>query len=163
MVGKWQLRFLFLAGTISSFSKDPSTKVGAIIARPDNTVASMGFNGFPRGIKDNPAILRDREEKYLRIVHAEANAIVTAHEPLHGYNFFCTHPPCGQCCGLIIQSGISRVYWVNPIDHYSERWQKNTQVTSMLLEEAGIPYIRVEIEKVMREARDLNPIEDGNG
>ena len=62
---KWDLRFLNLAQHIAEWSKDPSTKVGAIIASPDNKVISMGFNGFPQSMSDSAECLNNREEKYL--------------------------------------------------------------------------------------------------
>jgi len=43
---KWALRFLGLASYISKWSKDPSTKVGAVIAQ-GNRIVSLGYNGFP--------------------------------------------------------------------------------------------------------------------
>ena len=49
---KWDRRFLALAEHVADWSKDPSTKTGAVIVRPDRTIASMGYNGFPRGMAD---------------------------------------------------------------------------------------------------------------
>lgn len=48
-IEKWDARFLDLAVFIGDWSKDPSTKVGAVLVRPDRTIAGLGFNGFPRG------------------------------------------------------------------------------------------------------------------
>ena len=53
MSNKWDLRFLELARHISDWSKDPSTKVGCVVVGPDREIRSTGFNGFPRGIKDD--------------------------------------------------------------------------------------------------------------
>ena len=75
MNDKWKRRFIELAKHISTWSKDPSTQVGAVIVRPDKTIASVGFNGFPRGVDDRPEKLADRPLKYQMIVHAEINAI----------------------------------------------------------------------------------------
>jgi dCMP deaminase len=52
-MNKWDKNFLQLAKTVSTFSKDPSTKVGAVIVDDDNRVISIGYNGFPKGIKDD--------------------------------------------------------------------------------------------------------------
>ena len=41
---KWNVRFLDLARFIAAWSKDPSTKVGAVLVRPDRTIAAVGFN-----------------------------------------------------------------------------------------------------------------------
>ena len=57
---RWTEYFLDLCDLNASMSKDPSTKVGAVIARPDRTVASMGWNGFARGTSDDPAIYAER-------------------------------------------------------------------------------------------------------
>ena len=50
----WDMRFAQLAKLVSLWSKDPSTKVGSVIVRPDKTIASVGFNGFPKGVPDEP-------------------------------------------------------------------------------------------------------------
>ena len=64
---KWDRRFLELANFVASWSKDPSTKVGAVIVRADRTVASMGFNGFPRGVLDHEGRYADRATKYAMV------------------------------------------------------------------------------------------------
>ena len=70
----WQQFYINLAKEVSKGSKDGSSKFGAILVRPDKTVASIGFNGFPARIYDNKEYLEDkelREQKYKRVVHAE--------------------------------------------------------------------------------------------
>lgn len=63
-IGKWDGRFLDLAVLVGEWSKDPSTKVGAVLVRPDRTIAAVGFNGFPRGVLDHPERYEDRPTKY---------------------------------------------------------------------------------------------------
>ena len=65
---KWDDRFLVLAKLIGSWSKDPSTQVGAVIVDDKNRIVSVGYNGFPRGIKDLEKRLCNRAEKYDIIV-----------------------------------------------------------------------------------------------
>lgn len=77
----WDDRFLELATVISSWSKDPSTQVGAVIVDDDNRVISIGYNGFPKGIKDDHR-LSNRDLKYEMVVHAEANALLFANAPV---------------------------------------------------------------------------------
>lgn len=117
---KWDRRFLSLCRHISEWSKDPSTKVGAIIT-DDIKVISLGFNGLPRQIPDYPEILNSREIKYKHIIHAETNAILTAHRNLSGCTIY-TFPflPCTRCASEIVQSGISRVV---SIVCQEERWK----------------------------------------
>jgi len=110
MDAKWIERFVELAAHIATWSKDPSLQVGAVIIRPDRTVASVGFNGLPRGVEDDAERLGDRDTKLRYTVHAELNAILAAKEPLIGYSIV-VYPiqPCAQCAAAIIQAGISEV------------------------------------------------------
>lgn len=105
----WHRRFLDLARHVAAWAKDPSTQVGAVIVRPDRTIASVAFNGFPRGVLDLPERYNDRPTKYAFVVHAEANAILTAREPLHGYTLYSTLLTCNECAKLIVQAGITHV------------------------------------------------------
>jgi dCMP deaminase len=101
---------LDLADHMARRSKDPGRKVGAVILRPDNTIASAGYNGFPRLVSDDPALYADKPTKLRRTVHAELNAILTAREPLHGYTIYVSPlHPCSQCAAAIIQAGITKV------------------------------------------------------
>ena len=133
---KWDKRFLELAKLVGSWSKDPSTQVGAVIADDHNRIVSIGFNGFPKGVKDCEKRLVDREEKYAIIVHAEANALMFANGPVEGCTLY-TWPfqPCSRCAGLIIQSSIKRVVCPYSDD---ERWKKNFELARQLFNESGI-------------------------
>jgi dCMP deaminase len=134
----WDARFLSLTHMVASWSKDPSTKVGAAIVRPDKTIASLGFNGFPRGVYDHIELLNDRNVKYLRTVHAEVNAIITAREPLHGYTLYVAPLyPCANCAAIIIQAGIKHVVACVPSE-IPERWAEHFNTARELFEEAGV-------------------------
>jgi len=136
----WDLWLIRLARFISTRSKDPSTKVGAVIVRPDKTIASTGYNGFPRGVVDDQARLDNREIKYKLVVHAEMNAILTAREPLHGYSLYLwPFAPCDRCAAAIIQSGIKRIYAPDSTrrDH-SERWAEAHKWADLMYAEAGV-------------------------
>ena len=76
---KWDLRFLAEAKFVASFSEDPSTQTGALIVRPNRSVISQGFNGFPQNMPDIPEYYANRDEKYSRIVHCEVNALILAY------------------------------------------------------------------------------------
>ena len=75
---KWDLRFLKLAHHVGQWSKDPSTKVGAVIVDAQRRVLGIGYNGFPRGVDDSPGRYHDRPTKLDMVVHAETNAIMNA-------------------------------------------------------------------------------------
>lgn len=132
---KWDGRFIDLAYFISSWSKDPSTKVGAVIVDDDHRIVSVGYNGFPQNITDNNR-LDDRDTKYKIVVHGEINAILFANKSVKGCTLY-TVPfePCPRCAGLIIQSGIKRVVSPSNANH---RWEEEFKVSRELFQEAGI-------------------------
>jgi dCMP deaminase len=141
MESKWIARFLDLTKKIASWSKDP-TQVGAVIVRPDRTICSVGFNGFPRGIEDSRSAIADRDTKLLRTIHAELNAILSSKESLVGYSLFVwPFQPCSQCAAAIIQSGIVDVYC--PFnDHLAhERWSESFKSALQMFDEAEVRVI----------------------
>lgn len=107
---KWDRRFLDLAKHISNWSKDPSTKVGAVIVDGQKRIVSVGFNGLPMKVYDDPSILQNREVKYEHMIHGEINAILFAQRDLLGCTLY-TYPfmPCNRCASMIVQAGITRV------------------------------------------------------
>lgn len=133
----WDNYFLDLAEAAALPSKDPSTKVGAVIVRPDRTVASLGYNGFPRGVADTDERLNDRPTKYEMVVHAEPNAILSAREPVRGYTMYTTLFTCSGCAKLVIQAGIKRV--ISPT-YDIERWEKSLAMSKLLFAEAGVEF-----------------------
>lgn len=137
----WDVRYLRLAREVSTWSKDPSTKVGAVIVRPNKTIASMGFNGFPRGFPDDVGLYNDRKQKYQFIVHAEMNAILTASEPLTGYTLY-TYPlpPCGDCMKSVVQAGITRWVSVSPTAEQLDRWRESLDATYAMSMRCKIEY-----------------------
>lgn len=135
----WDTRFLQLASVAASWSKDPSTQVGAVIVRPDRTVASLGYNGFPRGVRDIAGRYQDRETKYKMIVHAEMNAVLTAREPLHGHTAYVwPFMPCSTCAGAMIQAGIKRVV---SVENDNPRWADAFQTTRQMFCEADVELV----------------------
>ncbi len=113
---------LGMANHVSLLSKDPSTKVGAVIFDEKRRLVSAGYNGFARGVQDKDERLLDRETKYKLTLHAEKNAIMFATGPLDGATIVVTHPCCAQCAALVIQSGIKHVVWPRPSKDFLSRW-----------------------------------------
>ena len=122
---------------ISSQSKDPSTKVGAIIVDPKGRVVSQGRNGFPVGACDTEI---SRNRKLLRTLHAELNAILFATKDLDGCTIYVSAPPCAQCMAAIIQVGIIRVVFLESSKAFDERWAESCNEGAKLANEAGITY-----------------------
>ncbi|MCY4039388.1 MAG: dCMP deaminase family protein [Hyphomicrobiales bacterium] len=144
---KWDARFMQVAELIASWSKDPSTKCGAVIASPDRTVISTGFNGLPRGVEDKEEILNDRELKYQCTIHAEENAILnaTTREVLRGCSIY-IHPipPCSNCAARIIQAGITRV--VFRAGGIPEHWKKNMEIAREMMKGAELEVVVLEAQ-----------------
>ena len=141
MYDKWDDRFIELANFIASWSKDPSTQVGAVIANSNTKrVISMGYNGFPAGVEDTAERLGTREIKYEMVVHAESNALLFAGPAAEGCTLYVTPlPPCARCAVLIIQAGISRVVCPTP-DKSKEPWRTQSQISETMFGEAGVQF-----------------------
>lgn len=143
-MNKWDKRFLEVAQEVSSWSKDPSTKIGCIAVKDRRTIA-QGFNGFPRGILDSRDRLQDRDLKYKYIVHAEMNCIYNAGyfgTELDGATMYIYGlPVCSECAKGIIQVGIKRVVW-KAVKDVPVRWLESNMLTQELFAEAGVEYER---------------------
>jgi len=137
---KWDRRFLQMARLIASWSKDPSTKVGAVIVRPDRSILSLGFNGFPRCMRDDSHLYENRDDKLSRIVHAEVNALLFANENLKDCSLY-TWPcaPCDRCCSQLLQAGIGRFVFPTPTSDLAQRWG-GFELTKAYITEAGANY-----------------------
>ena len=134
---EWKDRFLALAFHIASWSKDPSTQVGCVIV-DGKTVKAMGYNGFPRGANDAERLYNDREIKYMRVQHAEVNAIVNYKGDLSGCTAFVTHMPCCSCMGALINAGIKHIVIATPSGGINERFKKSFEVTKHLSVECNV-------------------------
>jgi dCMP deaminase len=139
-LSNWDSRFLELARLVSTWSKDPSTQVGAVITR-DKFVVSLGFNGHPKGVIDSAERLEVREVKYRTIIHAEINAILTAKQDLEGCTIYLwPFMPCSQCGAAIVQAGIKRV--VAPKSD-NDRWAESFKFTTEMFGEAGVELVEI--------------------
>lgn len=136
-VADWDFKFLKLAQHISNWSKDPSTKVGAVVVDEDNRIVSIGYNGFPKGIKDDER-LENRDVKYSLILHAEENALLFSKQNLKNCKIY-TYPlfPCSRCCSKIIQCGIKEII---ALENNNPRWKNSINLSVEMCEEVGISY-----------------------
>jgi len=155
----WDEYFINLCYEIAKKSKDPSTKVGCVIVYPDNGVCSTGFNGFARGVREEPKgpfpnfnmnddeikeRWENRELKYPLIVHSESNAIYNAAR--HGHNtrgckIYVPWHPCSNCANAIIQAGIVEVIMDGDFVEDPElmkRWKKEHDMAVMIFKEGGV-------------------------
>lgn len=139
----WDARFLDLARHVSTWSKDPSTKCGAVVTHGRNHIVSLGFNGFPPGIEDSPAYLSDRKTRLKLTRHAEENALFYAANSLLCPDTIYIYPipPCARCTGAIIQAGISRIVSCIPDPERAERWADDFRLSGEMLEAADISLV----------------------
>ena len=139
---KWDQRYLRLAYEVSQWSKDPSSKIGAVTVGSKGQVLSQGFNGFPRGLKDDFTRLHDRETKYKFVVHAEMNAIYNATyngTSLDGATLYVYGLPiCSECAKGVIQVGIKRV--VMPNQKIDGKWLDSWMTSMNFFDEAGVEF-----------------------
>lgn len=107
---KWTQRFLDLAAHVAAWSKDPSTKVGAVAVDPvSRAVLSTGYNGLPRGVEDHCSRMQ-RPGKYLWTAHAEENLVAhAARHTLKGATVYVTHLCCASCTRMLINAGVNKI------------------------------------------------------
>lgn len=145
---KWHKRLLRLAHEIASWSKDRSTKVGAVIVDEDRRPKSFGYNGFPRNVDDDIEHRHERPAKYFYAEHAERNAIYNAETSLKGCTIYVTHFPCADCARAIIQKDIATVV----VDASSlsdeillnERYAEPMRAAREMFAEAGVQVLEVD-------------------
>ncbi len=141
MLNEWDRRWFTLAKTYASFSKDPSTKVGAIAVK-DKREISAGWNGFPRGVADDERI-HNRAVKYDIIVHAEQNCIYNAAYvgvSLKGCTLYVYGLPiCSDCIKGVLQVGIETVK-IGVLGDIPDKWRDSFDQSKSRMLEAGIKW-----------------------
>ena len=138
---KWDQRFLDLADHIALWSKDPRTKVGAVIVDAKKRVVSVGYNGFPRGVGDDDSRYVDRPTKHLFVAHAERNALDNAPLMVDGCTLYVPLKPCVECAKSIVQKGIMKVVTYKPDrDGTGFNWH----ITDIIFKEAGVVVIELD-------------------
>lgn len=135
---EWDEYYIELARTAARRSKDPSSKVGAVIVKGNTLVA--GYNGFPRGVRDFVSRW-ERPHKYDFVVHAELNAILNAPFDCTGATLYLTHfGPCNECAKAIIQAGIRRVVCGEGV--LSPQTTELVKISEEMFLEAGVELVK---------------------
>jgi dCMP deaminase len=136
----WDARFMGLARHIAEWSKDRSRRVGCVIVGPDCVIRATGYNGFPRGLDDEPAWRHDRPAKYQWTEHAERNAIYNAARlgvSLSGCNMYLPWFPCVECARAIVQVGIHELI-CEPYDAADPVWGTAFETAAAILREGNV-------------------------
>ena len=116
---KWDRYFMSIAEASADLSKDPITKVGAVIVL-NQRIKSVGFNGAPQSFPDdlvpwdckNTEHLIDQKNTFM--CHAELNAILNYDgkiSDLKNADIYVTVSPCSRCACMLAQVGIKRVIY----------------------------------------------------
>lgn len=103
--------YLNIATSVAQASYCERNKVGCIIVKDDNIIA-YGYNGTIRGF-DNKC--EEDNVTLPTVLHAESNAITKCSKSNYSSNdaiLYTTLSPCLECAKLIIQSGITEVYYI---------------------------------------------------
>jgi dCMP deaminase len=139
---KWINRWFQLVDLAASWSYD-KTKVGAVIIPENSDVPLIGWNGFPRKVKDLAERYENRELKYKLIVHAEMNALLnSSHNGINVKNgtLFVSYFPCNECAKSIAQAGIKKIYYKNNDPEFFERWKESIKISKLIFDESEIVY-----------------------
>lgn len=134
---------LDMAEAVAQRSRDPSTKCGTVITRPDKSVCSVGYNGFPRGMEDRDEWYTDRAEKYDRVIHGEMNALLSAKESVVGMTAYVTGPCCKDCAKHLAAAGIARVVWREPSEEFKARWAESCDRARQIMLDSGMEVVEI--------------------
>lgn len=147
---RWDRDFLELAAYwANKKSKDPSTKVGAVIVDEDNAIVSLSYNGFAQDVEDTQERLQDRDVKLFLTAHAELNAVAFANRPnLRGCTIYVSKlAPCSPCSTLLIQKKIRRVVYEKPKKALEGRWAESNKWAMVQFAEAGVMVDCIDLEE----------------
>ncbi len=132
---KWDRRFMDMAAMVGTWSKD-TPGVGAVIVDEKRVVRGVGYNGFPRRVRDMPERYADVNVKLKLVVHAEANAILNSRLGGGSLTLYCTRYPCSDCAKLIVQAGICSV--VSALPKTTGKWVEDAKFSELIMSECGL-------------------------
>ena len=140
-MNNWDKKYIDLAKHIATWSKDNSTKVGAVIVSEENRIISTGYNGMPIGANDSIESRYEKKMKYYFFEHAERNAIYScANSGVSTKNatIYVQYYPCADCARAIIQSGIKRLVCCSKPDFNHPKWGESWKVADELFNECHV-------------------------
>lgn len=137
----WEEYFMLMADLVSTRSKDPNTHHGCVIVDSNYRVISCGYNGCIQSIDDSQ-IPQTRPEKYHYYVHSEQNAIIFAKQDLTGCAAFVTGAPCSSCGKMLLQAGISKIYYGK---RTFQNWAEDFKAVEKMCQLKNVPLIRLDI------------------
>jgi dCMP deaminase len=138
----WTDYFLGLAKIVSLRSHDIHTKHGCVITDKQNRILGVGYNGFPKGLKDHELPL-NRPDKYFWMVHSEKNALSNCVVRPDGGTAYVTGQCCNDCIVALWQEGVDTVYMIK--SHGTHLFDNNAQQRfNTFVEMSGIKIFYIE-------------------
>ncbi len=138
----WSRYFMDITCLVAERSTCLRRKVGAIAVK-DKRILATGYNGAPAGVphclevgclRAQLGIPSGQRHEICRGLHAEQNLIIQAAVhgiSLKGAEIYCTHQPCLICTKMLINCGITKVYF---LEAYPD------ELATAMIREAGIPF-----------------------
>ena len=159
----WMNYFFNIAREVAKKSKDPSTKVGALLVDPiSHRIIGTGYNGFPANVSETYQRW-ERPTKYSFVCHAEMNVIAAAAKfgiKTDGCDLYVTLHPCCDCAKLVASAGINRIFYIDDGSDQSKSddWRKLLSYAKTIFAESHIKLIPVtEVEDEKEEKPDRIP------
>jgi dCMP deaminase len=140
----WEEYFMEITRLVSSRSTCRRRRVGAVLVK-DKRILASGYNGAPSGLphcldvgclRELNRIPSGERHELCRGLHAEQNVIIQAARhgiPIQGATLYCTTMPFKICAKMIINAGISTVYFEEGYDD---------ELSQELLGDGGVELIR---------------------
>jgi dCMP deaminase len=141
----WPEYFMGITKLVATRSTCLRRQVGATLVK-DKRILASGYNGAPSGLRHcedvgclraNSSVPSGERHELCRGLHAEQNLIIQA--AYHGISIkdailYCTNKPCVICTKMIINAGISKIYYEDGYDD---------PLADQMIEEAGLEMERL--------------------
>jgi dCMP deaminase len=143
----WPEYFMGITRLVATRSTCLRRHVGAILVK-DKRILASGYNGAPSGLRHceevgclraNSSVPSGERHELCRGLHAEQNLILQA--AYHGISIrdailYCTNKPCVICTKMIINAGITKIYYEDGYDD---------PLSDQMLSEAGLEIERLSL------------------
>ena len=124
-----------IAKAVGEWSKDPSTKIGAVAVGSKGQILAQGYNGYIAGC-EHKMLIRDNHN--IATIHAEQNTITDCAKrgvSSDGCTAYITHYPCYNCMKLMVSCGINSIKYINDY--------KNDELVCKLANEKNIEILKI--------------------
>ena len=147
---EWFIKMMYL---VAEKSKDPKTKIGALLVR-NKRLISVGYNGLPVGCDDTVEERNIRPEKYSWYEHGERTSVYATAKfgiDTDGTIMYTNGTPCTDCARAVIQAGVVKVIVHKPYEDLSSmaarqksdqsQWKGHNDKSQAMFREAGVELV----------------------